>query len=127
MPTLVPQMMGFSSYFLQSSLGKIFNQIQGKRVEADLNSEQFEAHSSEALSPSTGDSEGTEGTEGKDSPASPRSHQDLDAVRRILETVNTSVTIQLLEANVRKLVSSPATVIKKETDDDCQVKLNFIM
>lgn len=107
MPTLLPQTIGFGNYFLQSSLGKILNQLH--------TSERYEAHR-EAASPSMADSEGTEGTEGKDSPA-PNDSQDLDAVRRILETVNTSVTKQLLEANVRKLASSPATV-KREFDDE---------
>lgn len=113
-PTLLPQMMGFGSYFLQSSLRKFLHQLHSKRHD-DL-SEQYESHG-EVLSPLTADSEGTEGTEGKDSPAPT---EGLDAVRRILETVNTSVTKQLLEANVRKLSSSPAT-IKKEFDDDYQV------
>ncbi|XP_024944610.1 zinc finger protein 1 isoform X2 [Cephus cinctus] len=115
MPTLLPQMIGFSSYFLQSSLGKILNQLQSKR--RDEVAEQFETKR-ETMSPSTADSEGTEGTEGKESPA-PADSQGLDGVRRILETVNTSVTKQLLEANVRKLASSPAT-IKREYVEDYQ-------
>lgn len=114
-PSLLPRMMGFSNYFLQSSLGKILNQLHSKRV--DEVTEQFETHR-ETMSPSTADSEGTEGTEGKESPAL-TDPQGLDAVRRILETVNTSVTKQLLEANVRKLASSPAT-IKREYDEDYQ-------
>ncbi|XP_076673135.1 Zn finger homeodomain 1 [Andrena cerasifolii] len=115
MPTLLPQMMGFGSYFLQTSLGKILNQLHSKRL--DEVAEQFESHR-ELMSPSTADSEGTEGTEGKESPA-PTESQGLDAVRRILETVNTSVTKQLLEANVRKLSTSPATM-KQELEEDCQ-------
>uniref|UniRef100_V9IDC2 Zinc finger protein n=1 Tax=Apis cerana TaxID=7461 RepID=V9IDC2_APICE len=115
MPTLLPQMMGFGSYFLQTSLGKILNQLHSKRL--DEVAEQFESHR-ELMSPSTADSEGTEGTEGKESPA-PADPQGLDAVRRILETVNTSVTKQLLEANVRKLSTSPATM-KREFDEDYQ-------
>lgn len=115
---MVPQMMCFGNYFLQSSLGNIFNQMQGRRE--DGGSENCYENHSEALSPSTADSEGTEGTEGKDSPAL-RDTQDFDAVRRLLETVNTSVTIQLLEANVRKLASSPATIIKRDPDEDYQV------
>ncbi|XP_076240016.1 Zn finger homeodomain 1 [Calliopsis andreniformis] len=115
MPTLLPQMMGFGRYFLQTSLGKILNQLHSKRL--DEVAEQFEFHR-ELMSPSTADSEGTEGTEGKESPA-PSDPQGLDAVRRILETVNTSVTKQLLEANVRKLSTSPATM-KREFEDDCQ-------
>lgn len=117
MPTLLPQMMGFGSYFLQTSLGKILNQLHSKRL--DEVAEQFESHR-ELMSPSTADSEGTEGTEGKESPA-PADPQGLDAVRRILETVNTSVTKQLLEANVRKLSTSPATM-KREFDEDYQVR-----
>lgn len=111
-------MMGFGSYFLQTSLGKILNQLHSKRL--DEVAEQFESHR-ELMSPSTADSEGTEGTEGtegKESPA-PTDSQGLDAVRRILETVNTSVTKQLLEANVRKLSTSPATM-KREFEDDYQ-------
>ncbi|XP_043271584.1 zinc finger protein 1 [Venturia canescens] len=115
MPTLLPQMMGFGSYFLQSSIGKILNQLHTKRL--DEVAEQFESHR-EVMSPSTADSEGTEGTGGKNSPL-PSDPQGLDAVRRILETVNTSVTKQLLEANVRKLASSPAT-IKREFYEDYQ-------
>lgn len=115
-PSLLPQMMGFSSYFLQSSLGKILNQLHSKRL--DEVAEQFESHR-ETMSPSTADSEGTEGTEGKESPA-PIESQGLDVVRRILETVNTSVTKQLLEANVKKLSTSPATM-KREFEDDYQV------
>ncbi|XP_033231025.1 zinc finger protein 1-like [Belonocnema kinseyi] len=114
-PTMLPQMMGFGSYFLQSSLRKFLNQLHTKRRD-DL-SEHYESHI-DVMSPSTADSEGTEGTEGKESPATAES-QGLDAVRRILETVNTSVTKQLLEANVRKLSSSPAT-IKREYDEDYQ-------
>ncbi|XP_012268465.2 zinc finger E-box-binding homeobox protein zag-1 isoform X2 [Athalia rosae] len=114
-PTLLPRMMGFGNYFLQSSLGKILSQLNSKRI--DQVTEQFESHR-ETMSPSTADSEGTEGTEGKESPAL-ADPQGLDAVRRILETVNTSVTKQLLEANVRKLTSSPAT-IKREFDEDYQ-------
>ncbi|KAF7390989.1 hypothetical protein HZH66_009469 [Vespula vulgaris] len=114
-PSLLPQMMGFSSYFLQSSLGKILNQLHSKRL--DEVAEQFESHR-ETMSPSTADSEGTEGTEGKESPA-PIESQGLDVVRRILETVNTSVTKQLLEANVKKLSTSPATM-KREFEDDYQ-------
>lgn len=117
MPTLLPQMMGFGSYFLQTSLGKILNQLHSKRL--DEVAEQFESHR-ELMSPSTADSEGTEGTEGKESPA-PTDPQGLDAVRRILETVNTSVTKQLLEANVRKLSTSPATM-KREFEEDYQVR-----
>lgn len=108
-------MMGFGNYFLQTSLGKILNQLHSKRI--DEVTEQFESHR-ETMSPSTADSEGTEGTGGKESPAL-NDPQELDAVRRILETVNTSVTKQLLEANVRKLASSPAT-IKRESDEDYQ-------
>ena len=118
-PTLLPQMMGFGSYFLQSSLRKFLNQLHSKRRD-DL-TEQYESHG-EVMSPSTADSEGTEG---KESPA-PTESQGLDAVRRILETVNTSVTKQLLEANVRKLSSSPAT-IKREFDDDYQVSFLFVL
>lgn len=122
MPTLLPQMMGFGSYFLQSSIGKILNQLHTKRL--DEVAEQFESHR-EVMSPSTADSEGTEGTEGKNSPL-PNDPQGLDAVRRILETVNTSVTKQLLEANVRKLASSPVT-IKREYDQDYQVIVALII
>ncbi|XP_076655628.1 Zn finger homeodomain 1 [Halictus rubicundus] len=117
-PTLLPRMMAFGSYFLQTSLGKMLNQLHSKRL--DEVAEQFESHR-ELMSPSTADSEGTEGTEGtegKESPA-PTDSQGLDAVRRILETVNTSVTKQLLEANVRKLSTSPATM-KREFEDDYQ-------
>lgn len=116
MPTLLPHM-GFGNYFLQSSLGKLLNQLHAKRF--DHIAEQFETHR-EVMSPSTADSEGTEGTEGKESPAPVDPLQGLDAVRRILETVNTSVTKQLLEANVRKLSTSPATM-KREFDEDYQV------
>ena len=116
MPTLLPQVMGYGSYFLHANLGKIINQLHTKRL--DEVAEQFESHR-EVLSPSTADSEGTEGTEGKVSPV-PADPQGLDAVRRLLETVNTSVTKQLLEANVRKLATSPAT-IKRESDEDYQV------
>ncbi|XP_034945180.1 zinc finger E-box-binding homeobox protein zag-1 isoform X2 [Chelonus insularis] len=115
MPTLLPPIVNFSSLFLQSSLGKILTQLQTKRL--DEVAEHFESHR-EAVSPSTADSEETEGTEGKYSPV-PSDPQGLDAVRRILETVNTSVTKQLLEANVRKLASSPET-IKRECDEDYQ-------
>ncbi|KAK2575446.1 hypothetical protein KPH14_011182 [Odynerus spinipes] len=114
-PSLLPQMMGFGSYFLQSSLGKILNQLHSKRL--DEVTEQFENHR-ETMSPSTADSEGTEGTEGKESPAPIESH-GLDVVRRILETVNTSVTKQLLEANVKKLSTSPA-ILKRDFDEDYQ-------
>lgn len=114
MPTLLPQMMGFGSYFLQSSLGKILNQLHSKRL--DEVAEQFESHR-ELMSPSTTAAD-SEGTEGKESPA-PTDSQGLDAVRRILETVNTSVTKQLLEASVRKLSTSPATM-KREFEDDYQ-------
>lgn len=115
-PTLLPQMIGFGNYFLQSSLGKLLNQLHSKRL--DEVTEHFETHR-EVMSPSTADSEGTEGTEGKESPAPADSMQGLDAVRRILETVNTSVTKQLLEANVRKLSTSPATM-KREFEEDYQ-------
>ncbi|XP_046602965.1 zinc finger E-box-binding homeobox protein zag-1 isoform X1 [Neodiprion virginianus] len=114
-PTLLPRMVGFSSYFLQSSLGKILSQLHSKRV--DEVTEQFESLR-ETMSPSTADSEGTEGTEGKESPAL-TDPQGLDAVRRILETVNTSVTKQLLEASVKKLACSPAS-IKRDYDEDYQ-------
>ncbi|XP_058790874.1 zinc finger protein 1 isoform X2 [Phymastichus coffea] len=174
-PTLLPHMMNFGSYFLQSSLGKILSQLHAKQQEQlshtqqqqlsqlhyqhrqhqhhhqqrnhrmdEASSEHCDALSQQseaALSPSTTliDSEGTitEGTEGgNESPISPpppppplppppllQIHrpdqpQDLDAVRRILETVNTSVTKQLLEANVRKLASSPSMTIKREKDED---------
>lgn len=117
MPTLLPQMMGYGNYILQSSIGKLLNQLQSKRL--DEIAEQFETHR-EVMSPSTADSEGTEGTEGKESPAPADPMQSLDAVRRILETVNTSVTKQLLEANVRKLSTSPATM-KRELEEDYQV------
>ncbi|XP_067205083.1 zinc finger E-box-binding homeobox protein zag-1 [Linepithema humile] len=116
-PTLLPQMMGFGNYFLQSSLGKLLNQLHSKRLD-EISSEQFETHR-EVMSPSTADSEGTEGTEGKESPAPADSMQGLDFVRRILETVNTSVTKQLLEANMRKLSTSPATM-KREFEEDYQ-------
>ncbi|XP_046737285.1 zinc finger E-box-binding homeobox 1 isoform X2 [Diprion similis] len=114
-PTLLPRMVGFSSYFLQSSLGKILSQLHSKRVEEVT--EQFESLR-ETMSPSTADSEGTEGTEGNESPAL-TDPQGLDAVRRILETVNTSVTKQLLEASVKKLACSPAS-IKTDYDEDYQ-------
>jgi len=114
-PTLLPHVMGFGNYFLQSSIGKLLNQLHAKRFDPD----QFEPHR-EVMSPSTADSEGTEGTEGKESPAPVDPLQGLDAVRRILETVNTSVTKQLLEANVRKLSTSPATM-KREFEEDYQV------
>jgi len=110
-------MIGFGNYFLQSSLGKLLNQLHTKRL--DEITEHFETHR-EVMSPLTADSEGTEGTEGKESPAPADSMQSLDAVRRILETVNTSVTKQLLEANVRKLSTSPATM-KREFEEDYQV------
>ncbi|KYM93316.1 Zinc finger protein 1, partial [Atta colombica] len=116
MPTLLPHMMGFGNYFLQSSIGKLLNQLHAKRF--DHITEQFETHR-EVMSPSTADSEGTEGTEGKESPAPVDPLQGLDAVRRILETVNTSVTKQLLEANMRKLSTSPATM-KREFEEDYQ-------
>ncbi|XP_018366308.1 PREDICTED: zinc finger E-box-binding homeobox protein zag-1 [Trachymyrmex cornetzi] len=115
-PTLLPHMMGFGNYFLQSSIGKLLNQLHAKRF--DHITEQFETHR-EVMSPSTADSEGTEGTEGKESPAPVDPLQGLDAVRRILETVNTSVTKQLLEANMRKLSTSPATM-KREFEEDYQ-------
>ncbi|XP_029158283.1 zinc finger protein 1 [Nylanderia fulva] len=115
-PTLLPQMMGYGNYILQSSIGKLLNQLHSKRL--DEITEQFETHR-EVMSPSTADSEGTEGTEGKESPAPADPMQSLDAVRRILETVNTSVTKQLLEANVRKLSTSPATM-KRELEEDYQ-------
>ncbi|XP_026668681.1 zinc finger E-box-binding homeobox protein zag-1 isoform X2 [Ceratina calcarata] len=115
MPTLLPLMMGFGNYFLRTSLGKVLNQLHSKRL--DEVADQFDSHR-ELMSPSTADSEGTEGTEGKESPA-PSDPQGLDAVRRILETVNTSVTKQLLEANVRKLSTSPATM-KREFEEDYQ-------
>lgn len=115
-PTLLPQMMGYGNYILQSSIGKLLNQLHSKRL--DEIAEQFETHR-EVMSPSTADSEGTEGTEGKESPAPADPMQSLDAVRRILETVNTSVTKQLLEANVRKLSTSPATM-KRELEEDYQ-------
>lgn len=120
MPTLLPHMMGFGNYFLQSSIGKLLNQLHAKRF--DHITEHVETHR-EVMSPSTADSEGTEGTEGKESPAPVdplQPLQGLDAVRRILETVNTSVTKQLLEANVRKLSTSPATM-KREFEEDYQV------
>lgn len=110
-------MMGYGNYILQSSIGKLLNQLHSKRL--DEIAEQFETHR-EVMSPSTADSEGTEGTEGKESPAPADPMQSLDAVRRILETVNTSVTKQLLEANVRKLSTSPATM-KRELEEDYQV------
>lgn len=116
-PTLLPHVMGFGNYFLQSSIGKLLNQLHAKRF--DHITEHFETHR-EVMSPSTADSEGTEGTEGKESPAPVDPLQGLDAVRRILETVNTSVTKQLLEANVRKLSTSPATM-KREFEEDYQV------
>ncbi|OXU25318.1 hypothetical protein TSAR_016293, partial [Trichomalopsis sarcophagae] len=163
MPTLLPQMVNFGSYFLQSSLGKILSQLHAQQQEQqqhhhhhqpqqhphhnshhqnsrhrldESGSEHYDALSQQseaALSPSTTapDSEGTttEGTEGgKESPAPPppalhhlphpEQSQGLDAVRRLLETVNTSVTKQLLEANVKKLASSIAMVIKRDIDDD---------
>lgn len=117
MPTLLPHM-AFGNYFLQSSIGKLLNQLHAKR-QFDHITEQFEPHR-EVMSPSTADSEGTEGTEGKESPAPVDPLQGLDAVRRILETVNTTVTKQLLEANVRKLSTSPATM-KREFEEDYQV------
>lgn len=110
-------MMGYGNYILQSSIGKLLNQLHSKRL--DEITEQFETHR-EVMSPLTADSEGTEGTEGKESPAPVDPMQSLDAVRRILETVNTSVTKQLLEANVRKLSTSPATM-KRELEEDYQV------
>lgn len=116
-PSLLPSMIGLGSYFLQTSLGKLLHQLHTKRI--DELTEQFETQQ-EVLSPSTADSEGTEGTEGKESPA-PIDSQGLDAVRRILETVNTSVTKQLLEANVRKLSTSPSTT-KREFEEDYQVR-----
>ncbi|XP_032680362.1 zinc finger E-box-binding homeobox protein zag-1 [Odontomachus brunneus] len=116
-PSLLPSMIGLGSYFLQTSLGKLLHQLHVKRI--DELTEQFETHQ-EVLSPSTADSEGTEGTEGKESPA-PVDSQGLDAVRRILETVNTSVTKQLLEANVRKLyVSTSPSTTKREFEEDYQ-------
>ncbi|XP_015431653.1 PREDICTED: zinc finger protein 1 [Dufourea novaeangliae] len=121
MPTLLPQMMGFRNYFLQTSLSKILNQLHPTR-NLDEVAAKFAPHR-ELMSPSTADSEGTEGTEGKESPAPTDQVSDrlqgLDAVRLILETVNTSVTKQLLEANVRKLSTSPATM-KREFDEDYQ-------
>lgn len=120
MPTLLPQMSGFGSYILQSSLGKLVQYLHSKRL--DEITEQFETHR-EVMSPSTADSEGTEGTEGKESPAS--TYSGLDAVRRILETINTSVTKELLEANVRKLSTSPATM-KRKFEEDCQVRNEII-
>lgn len=114
MPTLLPHMMGFGNYFLHSSIGKLLNQLHAKRF--DHITEHVETHR-EVMSPSTADSEGTEG---KESPAPVDPLQGLDAVRRILETVNTSVTKQLLEANVRKLSTSPATM-KREFEEDYQV------
>ena len=175
MPTLLPHMIGFNNFFMQSSLGKILiNQLHAKQQQEQQQSQlnnhrnnhnhhhhhhqhhlsqrldetgsdaQYDALSQQseaALSPSTTapDSEGTttEGTEGgKESPAPPpppppallpfhHESQGLDAVRRLLETVNTSVTKQLLEANVRKLASSPAMVIKREADEDYQVLIDF--
>ncbi|TGZ53896.1 Uncharacterized protein DBV15_01807, partial [Temnothorax longispinosus] len=116
MPTLVPPNLGFGNYLLHSTLGKLLNQFSARRL--DHITEQFETHR-EVMSPSTADSEGTEGTEGKESPAPVDPLQGLDAVRRILETVNTTVTKQLLEANVRKLSTSPATM-KREFEEDYQ-------
>ncbi|XP_014204732.1 zinc finger E-box-binding homeobox 1 [Copidosoma floridanum] len=153
MPALLPQMMGFGSYFLHSSLGKILSQLHLKQgyqqsqpnhspgiyanhhsnnrgdetsiEHYDVLSQQSETALS--LSTTAPDSEGTEG--GRESPAlippttplhlrHPEQFQELDTVRRLLETVNTSVTKQLLEANVRKLASSPLMHIKREVDED---------
>ncbi|XP_011502307.1 PREDICTED: zinc finger protein 1 [Ceratosolen solmsi marchali] len=161
-PTLLPHMIGFGNYFIQSSLGKILSQLHAKQQEQQQQQQQYHYHhnnhsghnnyqcnyrldevgcehydvlsqqSETALSPSTTapDSEGatTEGTEGgKESPAPQPGllqfdhpdHSGLDAVRRLLETVNSSVTKQLLEANVRKL-SSPAMFIKHEIVEEYQ-------
>ncbi|CAB0043723.1 unnamed protein product [Trichogramma brassicae] len=128
-PTLLPNMMGLSGYFLHSSIGKIFSQMQHTAQEQTENHqrpEEFDALSqqSEAVpSPATTapDSEGTacEGPEaGRDSPQR-RLSGAFDAVRRLLDSVNASVTKQLLEANVRKLAASPFCV-KNELDDDYQ-------
>ncbi|XP_014611530.1 PREDICTED: zinc finger protein 1 isoform X2 [Polistes canadensis] len=115
-PSLLPSMMGFTNYFLQSSLGKILNQVHSKRL--DEIAEKFETHR-ETMSPLTADSEGTEGTEGKESPA-PIGSRGLDAVRRILETVNTSVTKELLEENVKKLSTSifSSPIMRRELENE---------
>jgi hypothetical protein len=169
MPSLLPHMMGFGNYFIQSSLGKILSHLHTKQQEQDHQQQQQHCHhrnyhnsynnyqfnhqldevgaehydalsqqSETALSPSTTvpDSEGTttEGTEGgKESPTPPppglihfnhpEHSQELDAVRRLLETVNTSVTKQLLEANVKKLSSSPAMIIKCDITEEYQVEI----
>ncbi|KAI4494229.1 hypothetical protein M0802_009098 [Mischocyttarus mexicanus] len=115
-PSLLPSMMGFTNYFLQSSLGKILNQVHSKRL--DEIAEKIENHR-ETMSPLTADSEGTEGTEGKESPA-PIGSRGLDAVRRILETVNTSVTKELLEENVKKLSTSifSSPIMRREFENE---------
>ncbi|XP_014221314.1 zinc finger E-box-binding homeobox protein zag-1 isoform X1 [Trichogramma pretiosum] len=127
-PTLLPNMMGLSGYFLHSSIGKMLSQMQHTTQEQSENQrpEEFDALSqqSEAVpSPATTapDSEGTtcEGPEaGRDSPQR-RLSGAFDAVRRLLDSVNASVTKQLLEANVRKLAASPFCA-KNELDDDYQ-------
>ena len=141
MPTMLPNV-GFGNYFLQSSLGKILSQLHARQQKHHQQQryvthrlEEYDAMSQQsetALSPSTTvvDSEGTttEGTEGgHDSPAPAAGsielhHQrpeGMDTVRRVLDTVITSVTKQLLEANVRKrkLSFSPP----RQLDNDRQI------
>lgn len=116
-PTLLPGVEELRQYFyqssLQSSIGDLLNNLHNKRL-VDV-TEQFESPR-ETMSPSTADSEDTELNDDKYL-TEQNDTQGLDAVRRILETVNTTVTKQLLEANVRKLTSSPV-IIKREYDED---------
>lgn len=118
MPTFLPQLMGLGSYFLQSTLRKILTQLHTNRIDEDV--DQFECQQ-ETLNATPGDSEVMGG---KESPT-PADPEDLEPLRRILDSVNTSVTKQLLEANVRKLASSPAILIKRELEEDYQVSGDF--
>ncbi|KAJ8672499.1 hypothetical protein QAD02_003758 [Eretmocerus hayati] len=171
MPSLLPQMMGFGSYFMHTSIGKIMSQLQSKQqldqqqhrhldevdpspaadeVPVELKTHQAQIQNgcpggielqllatAAAASPATSAS-APESETGTNSPIPqqrqpvpelvhvqhPERHGGLDAVRRLLETVNASVTKQLLEANVRKLSSSPGEtlvkqeIIKRETAED---------
>lgn len=163
-PTVIPQMMDFNSYFLQSSLRKILNQLTNSKLEyhkpsfglndnSDFsnhekkidfccidetsNSQIYDtlSHHSKSALISLPDSESilnkTFECDQESTPTSPtlthfhqpKQFQELDTVRRLLETVNSSVTKQLLEANVRKLSSSPFMLVKQEVDDDYNVSI----
>lgn len=148
---MLPQMVGFGNYFLQTSLGTILSQLHDKQQNQkfsdnkldEINGEKYNSFSQQrkiAQSPTKivleSEAIDTDSTRGeKDSPAlsfpllylpEEKKASELDTVRLLLETVNTTVTKQLLEANVKKLSMSPTTVISHDVDEAYQVILLII-